>query len=223
MIPAFTATVSTLTVSDRHEKNKALREWLGLAAHGDVHAFERVYLATCRWMLSRVRGLVGDSLAEDVLSDVYLQLWRTLGTYDPARGEPLSWLMTIARSRALDRLRTERYSHGGEQYALSAHQVQTEPTHDDGPEQLLELAQLRKSAQACMSSLSPKERLVVGLAYFYDFSHSEISTRTGLPLGSVKTLISRSQIKLRARLQQAPDMVQSVVHHTAKPMMSAAS
>jgi RNA polymerase sigma-70 factor (ECF subfamily) len=187
--------------ADRLPHNEHLRRLITRAKASDVRAFEQLYVATCRWLLVRVRRLVGESLAEDVLADAYLQIWRTLPSFDGARGEPMAWMVTIARTRALDRLRAERMVHGGLPGAAEA--VETEMGHSHGPEQILELSQLRESVHDSLAGLSAKERMVLALAYFGDFSQREISDHTGLPLGSVKSLMTRSQQKLRARLSPA--------------------
>lgn len=178
------------------DRNHLLRRLMGPAARGDIEAFEAFYNATARWMLMRVRRIVGDSLAEDVLSDVYLQVWRRLGSFDAERGQPLAWLMTIARSRALDRLRTERRSHGGLSFAPACTD-EVEQGHTDGPEELLARSRTRDSLHACIAALSAKERVVLGLAYFRECTQAEIAVLTGLPLGTVKSLLGRSQQKLR--------------------------
>jgi RNA polymerase sigma-70 factor (ECF subfamily) len=180
------------------ERNRALRVMIGAAARGDIPAFEALYDSTASWLLGRVRRIAGDAHAEDVLSEVYLQVWRGLAGYDVSRGQPLAWLATIARSRALDKLRCERRSHGGQ---LEAPGGETEePSHDAGPEQLLALAERKRILQRSLGQLSTKEQLVLGMAHSRDCTQAEIASLTGLPLGSVKTLMTRSQQKLRVSL-----------------------
>ena len=171
------------------------------AARGDIHAFEALYDSTAAWLLGRVRRITGEAHAEDVLAEVYLQVWRSLAVYDDSRGQPLAWLATIARSRALDKLRSERRSHGGQLEAPTGSEV--EESHDMGPEELLAIAERDCLLKISMGALSPKEQLVLGMAYFRDCSQSEIATLTGMPLGSVKTLMTRSQQKLRLAIGSA--------------------
>lgn len=180
------------------ERNRAVGVMIAAAARGDIAAFEALYDSTARWLLRRVRRIAGDAHAEDVLSEVYLQVWRSLATYDGSRGQPLAWLATIARSRALDKLRCELRSHGGQPDAPASEP--DEDGHDIGPEQLAAIADRDRLLQRSMGALSPKEQLVLGMAYFRDCSQVEIASLTGLPLGSVKTLMTRSQRKLRLAL-----------------------
>ena len=183
------------------ERNHALGIMIAAAALGDIAAFEALYDSTASWLLGRVRRITGDAHAEDVLSEVFLQVWRSLAVYDRSRGQPLAWLATIARSRALDKLRCERRSHGGELDAPASPEV--EDSHDMGPEQLLAIAERDSLLKISMGALSPKEQLVLGMAYFRDCSQNEIATLTGMPLGSVKTLMTRSQQKLRLSIAGA--------------------
>ncbi|MEO5670846.1 MAG: RNA polymerase sigma factor [Ramlibacter sp.] len=193
-----TSPTASPSESDRNQTNQLLLQAIRQAAQGDMLAFENLYNLTSHFMLARVRRLVGDSLAEDVLADVYLQAWRQLATFDAERGEPLAWLTTIGRSRALDCLRRERTCHGGSVHAPAEPAV--EASHREGPAELLDLAQSQAAVCSGMAKLSAKERLVIGMAYFADYTQSEISATTGLPLGSVKSLMTRSQQKLRAAL-----------------------
>lgn len=192
------APVSTRDACVLDERNRALKVMIDAAARGDVHAFEALYDSTASWLLSRVRRITGDAHAEDVLAEVYLQVWRSLAVYDDSRGQPLAWLATIGRSRALDKLRSERRSHGG-QLDAPMHQ-DIEESHDMGPEELLAIAERDSLLKVSLGALSAKEQLVLGMAYFRDCSQSEIALLTGMPLGTVKTLITRSQRKLRVSL-----------------------
>lgn len=183
------------------ERNRALKVMITAAARGDVPAFEALYDSTASWLLGRIRRITGDAHAEDVLAEVYLQVWRSLAIYDDSRGQPLAWLATIARSRALDKLRTERRCHGGQLDAPS--DPEDEASHDVGPEELLAIAERDCLLKLSLGALSPKEQLVLGMAYFRDCSQTEIATLTGMPLGSVKTLMTRSQQKLRRSIGAA--------------------
>lgn len=185
----------------RDEINASLRGLIAKAAQGDMKAFERLYDLTVRPILARVRRIAGEVHAEDILAEVYLQVWRSLGLYQAVRGEPLGWLMTIARSRALDRLRMERRFHDG-LHGAAEFDAGAEPSGEPGPDELVSRLQDYALLDASMAQLSPNERAVLGLAYYRDFSHNEIASLTGLPLGTVKTLISRSQQKLRKAFTQ---------------------
>jgi RNA polymerase sigma-70 factor, ECF subfamily len=185
-------------------RDRQLVAFLGAAAGGDSRAFESFYNATSGHTLAVVRRITGDAHAEDVMSDCYLQAWRSAGQFDAGRGSPLAWLLTMARSRALDRLRQETLRHGGLAGAPEFDPDDTEPNLAPGPEQLLETVETSSQLHNALSQLSANERWVLGLAFFRDCSQSEISDLTDLPLGTVKSLITRAQQKLRESLQQHP-------------------
>lgn len=199
------------------ERNRALKVMIAAAARGDIPAFEALYDSTAGWLLSRVRRITGEAHAEDVLAEVYLQVWRSLSIYDDSRGQPLAWLATIARSRALDKLRCEKRSHGGEMEAPCGQEI--EDSHEMGPEELLAIAERDSLLKISMGTLSTKEQLVLGMAYFRDCSQAEIATLTGMPLGSVKTLMTRSQQKLRLSITSA--LATCGVRHNGGPVTNA--
>jgi RNA polymerase sigma-70 factor (ECF subfamily) len=130
-----------------------------------------------------------------------LQAWRDVASFDAQRGSPVTWLLTIARSRALDLLRHHKASPevaaGNEQAAVDA-AVADAP----GPVDLLASLQANTRLHDALNQLSAQERWVLGLAYYREMTHREVSATTGLPLGSVKSLILRAQARLRALLAQ---------------------
>ncbi len=136
-------------------------------------------------------------LAEEVVSDVYMQVWRDADRYDVSRGKVLGWLLVIARSRALDLLRRqdEAFSHP-EPWELA---TDLESAHDN-PQDLLEATQTGSAVHAAMLKLNPLQRQLLSLAFFRGLTHSEIVEHSGIPLGSVKTHIRRALAILRETL-----------------------
>lgn len=175
---------------------------LQAAARGDARSFELFYAATARLALAVVRRVTGDAYAEDVLADAFFQAWRDASRFDPRRGSALSWLLTIARSRALDRMRQETLRHGGLAGAPEGPCDDEGPATEHGPCDLLETIQTHSRLHAVLRELSANERWVLGLAYFRDHTQAEIAQLTGMPLGTVKSLMTRAQHKLREALQE---------------------
>ena len=187
--------------AERDARHAAL---LAAAAQGDARAFEEFYRLTIDLASVVVRRIAGPNQTEDVLSDAYFQAWQQAHLFDPRRGSALTWLLTTARSRALDRWRAERLRHGGLDGAPEFDAAAQEDAASPGPETLLEATQTSQHLHAALTRLSANERWVLGLAYYRDQTHGEIAALTGLPLGTVKSLISRSQSKLREALTPAP-------------------
>ena len=193
-----------LAAEDAHA---ALEQRLALllhsAAQGDARAFEAFYSLTLGLASALVRRLAGSNHVEDVLSDSYFQAWRQAGRFEPQRGSAITWLMAIARSRALDRLRAEKLRHAGLSGAPDPGDDEIEDELQCGPDTLLENTQESNRLHGAMAQLSANERWVLGLAYYRELSHGEIASITDLPLGTVKSLIRRSQQKLRQVIETA--------------------
>lgn len=168
-------------------------------SNDDRDAFGELYDAT----VSRVFGIVmritvDKELAEEVVSDVYMQAWRTASKYNRELAAPLTWLIMIARSRAIDALRRERSATRLQLPIIEGMESADELTPGPmlatlGIEQSEELEEL-------LQLLDERERQMIALAFYRGFSHREIAEYTGEPLGSVKTLLRRSQSILRAAL-----------------------
>lgn len=197
---------SNAEVAERWQaENAVLLQLIARAAAGDTEAFEEIYNCTARWLLSLVRRLVDDGQAEDVLAEAYLQVWKTLDSYDAAKAPPRVWMAVIARSRVLDHLRREK--RRGQAHDSPEMIVATDLRDREGPEQLLSRVEECRLVRLSLAAtpLSPDERTVLGLAYFRESSQQEISVLTGLPLGTVKTIMSRARDKLKAQLGVAGD------------------
>jgi RNA polymerase sigma-70 factor (ECF subfamily) len=136
--------------------------------------------------------------AEEVSHDVYLQVWRQADRYQEARGDVFSWLFTLTRSRAIDRLRSAGMARRKLDAPLEA--ARSLASEAGGPDEDLALSDRRRVVRAALMKLSPEQREVISIAYFQGLSHSEIAERLDLPLGTVKTRIRQGMITLRATL-----------------------
>lgn len=142
--------------------------------------------------------VLGDSAdAEEVSIDVYHQVWRMASSYDSSRGGVAAWLVMLARSRAIDRLRS-RGVRSRNEGSIPAHtEVRAAAA---GPEETSIASQRRARVQAALAALSPSQRQALELAFFSGLTHSELAERLGEPLGTVKTRIRTSIMKLREQL-----------------------
>jgi RNA polymerase sigma-70 factor (ECF subfamily) len=134
--------------------------------------------------------------AEEAVVEVFAQVWAQAGSYDPRRGTPLAWVLTIARSRALDLLRSRHRSQHTEPLEAADHIPATSPT----PEEASEALRRHRMIRQALEDLRADQRQVIELAYFTDLSHREIADKLGLPLGTVKTRIRQGMMQLRAAL-----------------------
>jgi len=173
------------------------RDLIGKVAAGSeeaLRALNRRYGGALVAMAERVLGSRAD--AEEVAADVLWQIWRQAERFDPARGSPGAWIMTLARSRAIDSVRARSARIPG---AASADAVEIPVTDDPAPQ--IYTQQCRQVIGTAMADLPPAEREVLELAYYSELSQTEIAERTGMPLGTVKTRVRGALNKLRAALK----------------------
>ena len=165
----------------------------------DVSAFEELYERHCRMVYGLVLRIVQQaSIAEEVVQDIFLQLWRNASQYDISRGPFLPWLLTLARNRALDqlRLRSERQRRREEQ-TEELPPVVTAPDFEGGLDEKRRAIRVRE----LIASLQPQQKRAIELAYFEGLSHSEIAAKLQEPLGTVKSWIRNGLLKLKEGLQ----------------------
>ena len=165
----------------------------------DVEAFEQLYERHSRIVYALVlRILQQGATAEEVVQDVFLQLWRKARHYDEQRGPFIPWLMTLARNRALDRLRLK-----SERQRRQEAQTEELPPVLEVPQFEKELDEKRRAerVRALMAGLHPQQKKAIELAYFEGLSHSEIAASLKEPLGTVKSWIRNGLLRLKEGLQ----------------------
>lgn len=133
--------------------------------------------------------------AEDVLQEVFVQVWRQAADFDERRGKPFTWLVTLARSRAIDRL---RQLNARERLAVAA--AQEAPAEASDAVQDAYRSEQREIVTEALQQLPEEQRQALLLAYYEGLTQSEIATRLGTPLGTVKTRMRSGLIKLRELL-----------------------
>lgn len=181
-------------------------ELLRAIARGDESAFARVYDRYSPILLGLLlRILRSRAEAEDVLQEVFLQVWQRAHSFDAERGRAFTWLVTLARSRAIDRLR----SVGSRDRATkaSAQDAQTESVAEGWADEAAVRAERAEAVRAALAELPEEQRQVLVLAYLEGMSQSEIAAAKNQPLGTVKTR-TRSALRklsesLRVRLGQS--------------------
>jgi RNA polymerase sigma-70 factor (ECF subfamily) len=167
---------------------------------GDATALAALYDATASRLYALALRVVGDrSAAEEIVSDVYLQVWDQAGRYDPLRGRVLAWMMMMCRSRALDLLRRRDPAVLHPDPTLLC--VESAPQDDDPLDILLALERDSAIAKA-LALLGVRERSLLSLAFFRGLTHQEIATQTGMPLGTIKTALRRAMQTMRPVLER---------------------
>ncbi len=180
--------------SDDADFNAVLQE----AAQGDHCKFEELHARFHNLVFSTAYSVLNNVHdAEDVTQEVFTSAYRKGALYNPARGSAKTWLASVARNRAIDRLRSKN-----RRYQLNE-EIQEETSPDDWKEsddvesqvRLGEESQILRSA---VLQLSPEQRQVIEMTYFMGFSQSEAAQELGAPLGTVKARARRGLIKLRS-------------------------
>jgi RNA polymerase sigma-70 factor (ECF subfamily) len=138
--------------------------------------------------------------ADDVLQEIFLQIWKEANNYSPKAGKPLGWVVTIARRRAIDRLRRRQaYSRARDRYSEELdHQPQQPRRQSEDP---FVMGDLRRFLQRRLKSLPALQREAIELAFFSGLSHREIAAKTDTPLGTVKTRLELGLQKLTQTLR----------------------
>lgn len=182
---------------------QADRELVRRMAAGDESALGELHDRYATLLHSVVLRVVGDADdAEEVLEEAFWQAWRQAGRYEEGRGGISTWLVMIARSRAVDRLRSRRRFRAEERWE-SLPEPGESIVDADGPATPLDAAEtdeLRRVVAAAVAALPAEQRETVELAYFKGMSQTEIAEATGQPLGTVKTRARLALRKLRDAL-----------------------
>ena len=168
---------------------------VGRLASGDLDAAGELYDRHAGKILALARRILRDEGdAEDVVQEVFSQAWQQAGRYDPSRGAVAAWLLTVGRSRAIDRLRARRARPENlmdERAVLNV--VDLGQTQD---QQILSAEQIAR-VRAALDELPVLQRVAIELAYYEGLTHAEIAARLEQPLGTVKTRIRLALLKLR--------------------------
>ena len=195
--------------SDWSERSLELSRLLGRAGLGDRAAFATLYDRSSAHLLGVILRIQRDrAQAEDILQEVYVNVWRAARSFDAAQSQPLTWLTSIARNRAIDSLRRTQ----------TQPQLQTQfinPDNEDsdvydtvasdapGPLDLLSRASDARALATCMEGLSAPQRQSVALAFFDGLSHAEVAENMAQPLGTVKSWVRRALQSLKNCLDTA--------------------
>jgi len=171
---------------------------IGGAAAGDRDCLAALYDRYAPALLAIGRRILGDRReAEDLLHDVFIEVWRQAGDYDESRGSVRAWLLMRMRSRALDRRKSAAISKRADLPAPDA----VADAHDNGEDPAL--GPDRQAVRRALAQLPAEQRQVLELGYFEGLSSSEIAERVRAPIGTVKSRVAAALSKLRAAVEVA--------------------
>jgi RNA polymerase sigma-70 factor (ECF subfamily) len=172
---------------------------LARVATGDRAALRIVYQDTSAKLFGVCLRILNDrSEAEDVLQDVYVTVWRKAASFDPAKASPITWLVAIARNRAIDKLRASAVSRRSEPIESA------EDVRDDAPAalDLVVAAEQQVRLKTCLGELEERTSGVIRSAFLDGVTYEQLAARMNVPLGTMKSWIRRGLMKLRACLER---------------------
>lgn len=188
----------------RHSDPVALVEQMADGNAGPaLSAFYDLYASTVLALLTKMLGCRAE--AEEILQEVFVELWRRAPQYDPARGSVVAWVVTLTRSRALDALRARTRRKGDRRVELSERHAVA--TSSGRPDALASATRWHQALKHAFEQLNEDQRAVLELSYFLGKSHLEIASALNLPVGTVKSRILSGMRALRATL---PDIHRSM-------------
>jgi RNA polymerase sigma-70 factor (ECF subfamily) len=194
------------------QRSDALAANLARVALGDRAAFAALYRATSSHLFGVILRINPDrAQAEDALQEVFVNIWRAAQTFDGQRSQPMTWLISVARNRAIDSLRRRKT----EVSTVSTHIATDDDNEDDdrlaglasddaGPLQLLQQAAQAREISQCMARLSAEQQQCLALAFYQGLSHAEVADHLVQPLGTVKSWVRRALASLKDCLLAHP-------------------
>lgn len=171
------------------------QELTALLKNKDEQAFTRLYDSYSGALYSIILQIVGDEeLANDILQEVFVNIWRKIDMYDSEKGRLFTWMLNIARNASIDMLRSRGYRNSRKNLS-----IQEDVDIPGGGAELsgIDHIGLRK----LLEKLKPEQRVLIDLSYFKGFTHEEIARQENIPLGTVKTRIRNALIQLREILK----------------------
>ena len=192
--------------TDRSQDLSALLARVGL---GDRSAFASLYKQTAAHLMGVVLRINRDrAQAEDVLQEVYVNVWRAAGSFDATLSQPMTWLTSVARNRAIDSLRRRQTEPQTVSTTLGTDDdpddmLQYQASDAPGPLELLASAGEARALKICLGELTGEQQQSLALAFYQGLSHGEVAAHLRQPLGTVKSWLRRGLQALKTCLERA--------------------
>ena len=195
--------------ADWTDRSHELAALLARVGFGDRAAFAALYQQTAAHLMGVVLRISRDrAQAEDVLQEVYVNVWRAANGFDAALSQPMTWLTSVARNRAIDSLRRRQsepqtVSTSGDADDDGDDMLQYQASDAPGPLELLASAGQARALTACLDQLTGEQQQSLALAFYQGLSQSEVAAHLRQPLGTVKSWLRRGLQALKTCLERA--------------------
>lgn len=194
-------------MTEKHKATEQLAILLARVALGDRVSFAQLYASTRRELFAVAYRVLGArETAEDALQEAFVNIWHHAANYRVAASQPMTWMTSIVRNKALDIFRSEG-KHPQRAVGVSVHDAEESALQiaapDPGPPELLAQAIESLGIRKCMEQLDPAQRQALSLAYYHGLSHSEIADSMDAPIGTVKSWVRRGLDRLKHCLEAA--------------------
>jgi len=178
-------------------------ELLEAIARGSEEALSRLYDRYSRLVYGLIRAILKDPRdAEEILQEVFLQIWKDAGRFDRRKGNVYSWLVTLARSRAIDRTRSKNYTRRREMETTLAHPEDQSAASQTSQLDAVLMIERADTVRGLLARIPSEQQKVMRLAYFLGHTQSEIASQLAIPLGTVKTRMRQGLMALHGMLAQ---------------------
>ena len=179
---------------------QSLEDWLVQTGRGDSAAFKQLYDASAARLYALCRRLMrDDSLAEDVLQEGFVKIWHNAAQFTHSKASALTWMSTIVRNQALDKLRQLK-THPDHDSAIDEEALLALASDYPEPERLHELSEEAQHLWHCLQGLKPEQRQSILAAFYQGHTHEQLANLLGKPLGTIKAWIRRGLEQLRGCL-----------------------
>lgn len=180
-----------------------MTECMERIATRDPRALETLYDRYSRVLFAVILSIVKRKEdAEEILGDIFFQVWEKAERYDASKGSVYGWLLALARNRSIDRLRSKGYKQGRQEDSETGEMDGFAGEGLDNPLDKADLSQRMTRVRAALEKISPDQRRVIETAYLEGYSQSEVAERLGLPLGTVKTRMRDGMKHLQTLLRE---------------------
>jgi RNA polymerase sigma-70 factor (ECF subfamily) len=179
---------------------------LPAVSEGNLAAFEQLYDRHSPILYALLlRMLANPEDAQEVLQEAFVKAWNDASRYDPSRGSELAWLISIARSRGIDRIRSRKVRGDREKDAARDNSIRSAAVDGMAAVESAVAGEEQRAVRAALAEIPEAQRQALELAYFDGLSQSEIAEKLGVPLGTIKTRMQLGMRKMRERLRESLD------------------